>query len=122
MTDAAPTPAFPPKKPEIEFDAFAKLDLRLATVLDLIDHPNADKLYVLTIRVGDAEKQLCAGLRGRIPADQILGKTIVIVHNLKPRTLRGETSEGMLLAASFDGGITLLTSDGGSFQDGATVG
>jgi len=121
MTEAAPTSPFQPKKPEIEFDDFAKLDLRLATVLEVKDHPNADKLYVLKIRVGDIEKQLCAGLRGRIPPDQILGKTIVIVHNLKPRKLRGETSEGMLLAASFGGGITLLTADG-AFQDGATIG
>ena len=73
----------------------------MATVLDCQPHPNADKLLVLQIDLGSERRQICAGLRQHIadPAT-LIGKQIVVVANLAPRTMRGQVSQGMLLAAT----------------------
>src|SRR5438045_9629051 len=84
----------------INYDDFAKLDLRVATVLECRPHQNADKLLVLQIDLGGERRQICAGLRAYYPPEQLVGKQIVVVANLEPRTMRGEVSQGMLLAAS----------------------
>src|ERR1051325_1052105 len=84
----------------IQYDDFAKLDLRVATVLDCKPHPNADKLLVLQIDLGTEKRQICAGLRQHYAPEQLIGKQIVVVANLAPRTMRGEISNGMLLAAT----------------------
>src|SRR5205085_5588722 len=84
----------------IQYDDFAKLDLRVATVVECKVHPNADKLLVLQIDMGSEKRQICAGLRQHYPPEQLVGKQIVVVANLAPRTMRGEVSQGMLLAAS----------------------
>ena len=85
----------------IKYDDFAKLDLRVATVVDCKPHSNADKLLVLQIELAGGERrQICAGLRAYYPPEQLVGKQIVVVANLEPRTMRGEVSQGMLLAAS----------------------
>ncbi len=98
-------------KPPVSYADFAKLDLRVATVIAAREHPNADKLLLLTIRVGDVEKQIVAGIRAHYPADSLVGRTIVIVNNLEPAVIRGEESNGMLLAASDAQGVTLLRPD-----------
>jgi len=87
---------------KVEFKEREKfpLRLRIAEVVDVQDHPNADKLYVLKLNLGTEQRQLVAGLRNRIPKEEILGSKIVIVSNLKPKMLRGFESNGMLLAAS----------------------
>lgn len=98
-TPPAPAPSDTPA--QISFDDFARVDLRVARVLSAREHPNADKLLVLTIDVGDPEpRQICAGIRGRYQPEQLVGSLIVVVYNLAPRKLRGELSHGMLLAAS----------------------
>lgn len=84
----------------ISYDDFAKLDLRVATVLECKAHANADKLLVLQIQVGEEKRQICAGLRQYYEPDQLVGRQIVVVANLQPRQMRGEISQGMLLAAS----------------------
>src|SRR6187397_2767854 len=85
----------------INYDDFAKLDLRVATVLECKPHANADKLLVLQIELANGERrQICAGLRAFYPPEQLVGKQIVIVANLAPRQMRGEISNGMLLAAT----------------------
>jgi tRNA-binding protein len=84
----------------IEYDDFAKLELRVATVLDCKPHANADKLLVLQIDLGGEKRQICAGLRQHYQAEQLIGKQIVVVANLAPRQMRGEISQGMLLAAT----------------------
>src|SRR6478609_12031928 len=84
----------------IQYDDFAKLDLRVATVLDCKPHPNADKLLVLQIDLGGEKRQICAGLRQHVQPEQLIGKQIVVVANLAPRQMRGEISQGMLLAAT----------------------
>ena len=88
-------------KPEITIDDFAKVDLRVATVREAKPHPNADRLLVLQVDLGDGEtRQICAGIKAFYEPDALVGKQIVVVANLAPATLRGETSQGMLLAAS----------------------
>jgi methionyl-tRNA synthetase len=84
----------------INYDDFAKLDLRVATVLDCKPHANADKLLVLQIDLGNEKRQICAGLRQHAPPEQLIGKQIIVVANLAPRQMRGEISQGMLLAAT----------------------
>src|SRR2546423_15562084 len=85
----------------IAYDDFAKLDLRVATVLECRPHANADKLLVLQIELAGGERrQICAGLRQHYPAEQLVGKQIVVVANLAPRQMRGEISNGMLLAGT----------------------
>ena len=87
--------------PIINYDDFAKLDLRVATVLECKPHANTDKLLVLQIELANGERrQICAGLRAFYPPEQLVGKQIVVVANLAPRQMRGEISQGMLLAAT----------------------
>ncbi|HEX4056483.1 MAG TPA: hypothetical protein VHX86_19655 [Tepidisphaeraceae bacterium] len=88
----------------ITYDDFAKLDLRVATVLECKPHGNADKLLVLQIDIGGERRQICAGLRQHIADPQsLVGKQIVVVANLASRQMRGEISQGMLLAATDPG-------------------
>ena len=85
----------------INYDDFAKLDLRVATVLECKPHPNADKLLVLQIELSNGERrQICAGLRLFYEPEQLVGKQIVVVANLAPRMMRGEISNGMLIAST----------------------
>src|SRR5215212_1891344 len=86
--------------PTIQYDDFAKLELRVATVLECKPHANADKLLVLQIDLGGEKRQICAGLRQHYQPEQLVGKQIIVVANLAPRQMRGEISQGMLLAAT----------------------
>ena len=90
----------PEIKPTITYDDFAKIDLRVATILKAEFHPNADKLFKLQIDLGDHQRQICAGIRGYYQPEDLTGKQIIVVANLAPRQIRGEDSNGMLLAAS----------------------
>lgn len=88
-------------KPLIPFEEFAKVDLRIARVVHAEPHPNADKLLKLQLDDGSGQpRQICAGVRAQYAPEQLVGRLIVIVANLAPRTIRGEESRGMLLAAS----------------------
>jgi tRNA-binding protein len=93
------TDALEPVNSTIQYDDFAKLDLRIATVIDCKPHENADKLLVLQIDLGSERRQICAGLRQFYQPEQLIGKQIIVVANLAPRTMRGQISQGMLLAA-----------------------
>jgi len=97
-----PSQAQAPGKPVISYEDFARLDLRVATVLEVADHPNADKLLVLKIDLGGERRQIIAGLRGYCSAESLLGRQIIVVANLQPRKMRGLESNGMLLAATAD--------------------
>lgn len=90
----------PAAKPTVSFDDFLKLDLRIATIVEVADHPNADKLLVLQIDLGGERRQLVAGIKAFYSPESLLGKQIVVVSNLEPRKVRGIESKGMLLAAS----------------------
>jgi methionyl-tRNA synthetase len=98
-------------KPPVSYEDFAKLELRVAKVLAAREHPNANKLLLLQIQVGDAEKQIVAGIRGHYDPAALVGRQIVVVNNLEPAMIRGEESNGMLLAASDSAGVVLLRPD-----------
>lgn len=98
-------------KPPITYDDFARLDLRVARVVLARPHPNADKLLLLEIEVGSERKQIVAGIRGHYDPDELAGRQIVIVNNLEPAMIRGEESNGMLLAASDGDAVVLLRPD-----------
>ena len=108
-------------KPEIPYSDFSKLDLRVATILAAQEHPNADKLLLLKIDVGDEQKQIVAGIRGHYQPEELVGRQIIVVNNLEEAMLRGEQSNGMLLAASHAGTVVLLQPDR-ECPPGATVG
>ena len=97
----------------IDFEDFMKVEMKTGKVVAIDDHPNADKLYVVTIEDGpESTRTVCAGLKGIYEKDQLLGKQVVFVANLKPRKLRGIMSEGMILAADDgDGKVSVLTLD-----------
>lgn len=95
------TSAEPQPKPQIAFDEFAKVDLRVARIIRAENHPDADRLFVLQLDDGSGTpRQICAGIRGYYTADELVGRKIIIVANLAPRKIRGQESNGMLLAAS----------------------
>ena len=93
----------------ISIDDFRKLELRVATVKSAEPHPNADRLMVLQIELGDEARQICAGIRDHYSAEELIGKQIVVVANLETAKLRGLESQGMLLAASDEGRVIILT-------------
>ncbi|MCA9252389.1 MAG: methionine--tRNA ligase subunit beta [Phycisphaerae bacterium] len=107
----------------ISIDDFFKVSLKVARVLEANDHPNADKLIVLKVDLGTEQRQICAGLRGHYEAASLVGKNIVVVANLAPRKMRGEVSQGMLLAASSEdrSKVILVTTDD-SIEPGSSVG
>lgn len=102
MTEhAAAPPTGAPQRATIAFEDFAKVDLRVARVVAAEAHPNADKLLKLQVDDGSGTpRQICAGIRAQYSPEDLVGRLIVIVANLAPRTIRGEESRGMLLAAS----------------------
>lgn len=89
--------------------------MRVAEIVSATDHPNADKLLVLTLRIGNKKRQLVAGLKKHYSPSELEGKKIIMVYNLEPAKLRGKTSEGMLLASENENGVVgLLTTDASS--------
>lgn len=98
------------KKEEITIDDFDKVELRVAEVVECIQHPNADKLLLFKLKVGDEMRQICSGIAQFYKPEELVGKNVVIVANLKPVKLRGEISEGMILSAEFDGELNVVES------------
>jgi methionine--tRNA ligase beta chain len=92
----------PDAKPAITFEDFLKLDIRTAKVLEVRDHPNADKLICMTIDLGSERREIIAGLKGYCPTEALVGTNVIVVTNLPPRKMRGLDSNGMLLAATYD--------------------
>ena len=103
----------------ITFEDFRRLELRVARVLEVEPHPNADRLYLLTIDGGET-RQIVAGLRAYYSPEDLVGKSIVVVWNLAPATIRGVESQGMLLAVQ-DGDSVSVVSPDKSVTPGAKV-
>lgn len=97
--------------PQIDFSDFTKLDLRTAEVFEAEKVKGADKLLKLQIQVGQEKRQIIAGVAQSYTPEEMVGKTIVIVANLKPTKIRGVESNGMLLAVTTDKGHRLVTAD-----------
>lgn len=105
----------------VTIDDFGKIELRVATVLAAEPHPNADRLLVLRIDLGDEQRQLVAGIRAHYLPEDLVGKQIVVVANLEPARLRGVESQGMLLAASDAEGRLAILSPAATVAAGARV-
>jgi methionyl-tRNA synthetase len=106
----------------ITIDDFGKIKLRTAKVLEAEKVEGADKLLRLQIEVGGQKRQLVAGIAQFYKPEEVVGRTIVIVANLKPAKIRGIESCGMLLAAKDGKTLKLITVDGGEFLSGSSVG
>lgn len=101
------------KKREVTVDDFDKLDLRVGRVVSCEHHPNADKLYVLQVDLGeDKPRQIVSGLASSYTPGQVIGKNIVVIANLKPHVFRGVESRGMLLAGKNDKEIAVVEVNG----------
>ncbi len=96
-------------EPLINFDLFKKIDLRVAKVLEAEAVKKSDKLLKLQIELGNTKRQIIAGIAQNYKPEDLIGKKIIVVANLEPATIRGNQSEGMLLAALDDNKLTLLT-------------
>jgi len=92
----------------VTLDDFKKLELKVAKIIEVKEHPNADRLYVITVDLGGREKQLVAGLKEHYGQDELKGKQIIVIDNLEPAVIRGIKSEGMLLAAQDEERISIL--------------
>ena len=108
-------------KPEITIDDFGKLDIRVATIESVEDHPNADRLYVLHIQMGTEKRVICSGIKENYTKEDLEGKQILVIANLKPTKLRGVLSEGMLLAAEDENGKLSLVTTMEELASGATI-
>ena len=96
----------------IEYDEFKKTDMRVGKIKEVLDHPKADKLYLLKVDLGPLGiRQIVAGIKNFYKKEELLGKEVIVVANLKPAELRGQKSEGMLLAADVDGKAVILTTE-----------
>lgn len=100
-----------PIKPEISYEAFSQVDLRVATIISAEPVPKAKKLVKLQVDMGE-ERTIVAGISQSYSPEKLIGKQVVVVANLKPAKLMGILSNGMLLAATDDTGLCLLTLDG----------
>ncbi|WP_420802141.1 methionine--tRNA ligase [Solibacillus daqui] len=100
-----------PQTEEITIDDFMKVDLRVATVLACEPVAKAKKLLKLQVDLGYEQRQVVSGIAEHYKPEELIGKKVVVVANLKPVTLRGELSQGMILAGSHDGVLTLATVD-----------
>ena len=96
---------------EVSFKEFKRLDIRIGTVVEVEKVPGSDKLYKMQVDMGDGMRQIVAGLVDWYEAEEMQGKVIVVVMNLKPAKIFGQWSYGMLLAAEKDDKLSLLTVD-----------
>ena len=116
MTDA------PEGTTYLKFDTFMEVEMRTGTITNVTDHPNADKLYVVSINDGtDEGRTVCAGLKPYYNIEDLINSSIVFVANLEPRKLRGVMSEGMLLAADDGEGNVRLITVSGEISNGSQV-
>ena len=95
----------------ISFSEFKKMEIVVAQIKEVKEHPNADKLYLVKIDTGTEEKQLVAGIRQSYTKDELIGRKVIVVNNMEPAVIRGEESKGMILAASDEKGIAILMVD-----------
>ena len=105
----------------LDFNDFMKVELKVGKIVKVEDHPNADKLYVISLDDGSDGRTICAGIKEYYSIDELTGKSVVFVANLKPRPLRGVTSQGMMLAADDGNGIVKLVTIDGDISTGSQV-
>ncbi|NLW17314.1 MAG: methionine--tRNA ligase [Firmicutes bacterium] len=102
-------PLSPPLAEEIDIDLFSRIDLRVVTVLEAEKVPKADRLLKLQVALGPEKRTIVAGIAQHYSPEELVGKQVVIVANLKPAKIRGIESQGMILAAADEQGLAVLT-------------
>ncbi len=105
-------------KPEIEFDDFDKIDLRVGLIEKAEKHPKADKLLIFQVKMGTERRQIVSGVAQHYKPEEMVGKKVIVVANLKPRKLRGEESKGMILFADNGEKLEIVTTEA---PDGESV-
>ena len=110
-----------PHKDEITIEDFDKIELRVAKVLECEQHPKADKLLVFKLKVGSEERQIVSGIAKFYKPEDLIGKKLVVVLNLKPVKLRGVVSEGMILSAATEDDTSLVAISAKGIIDGVEV-
>jgi len=95
----------------ITYEDFSKLDLRVGRILEVLEHPNANKLYILKVDIQEKVIQIVSGIKNFYKPQDLINKLIVVIVNLEPKEIRGVLSSGMLLAAQDIDKISLLTVD-----------
>lgn len=108
------------EKSEITIDDFEKLELKVGKIIEADNHPKADKLLVFKVKVGQETRQIVSGIKKWYKPEDLIGKKVVVIMNLKPIKLKGVESQGMLLAADNDKDLTLL-SVLNDIEDGADI-
>mgnify|MGYP003816328749 CR=1 FL=1 len=118
--DAVPAPAATVFKPQVVIDDFAKMDIRVGQVLECVKVAKTDKLLQFRIRIGTDERTIVSGIAQFYKPEQLVGKKVLVLANLKPRKVAGIVSDGMILSAEDDAGGLEVVSVGG-VADGAAV-
>lgn len=95
----------------VTFEEFRRLELKVAKIIEVSDHPHADKLYVLNIDLGEKTKCIVAGIKNYYTKESLVGRQVIVVDNLEPVVLRGVESQAMLLAAQDENGISVVSPD-----------
>lgn len=105
----------------VSIDDFKKFRIVVAEIKEAVLHPNADKLFVLKVDTGTEVRQVVAGIRRSYAPEQLVGRRVALITNLAPAVIRGVESQGMILAASDDNGVSLLSPDRPDIILGSTV-
>jgi methionyl-tRNA synthetase len=116
-----PTPKASVAKPEIVYDDFAKLDLRVGTIVAAEKVEKADKLLKLSVDLGSEQRTIVSGIALHFKPEEIVGRQVVVVANLAPRKMRGIESNGMILMAEDPAGKLHFVQPGSTIQPGSGV-
>ncbi|MFH1594171.1 MAG: hypothetical protein ABID09_05705 [Candidatus Omnitrophota bacterium] len=92
----------------VTFDQFKAMEIRIAKVVACEDHPNADKLYIVTVETGVDTRKVVAGIKEHYTKEELIGKQVVVIMNLETATIRGSESQGMILATKDEGKLAIL--------------
>ena len=95
----------------VSFEQFKEMDIRIGKVLEVENVEGADKLYMLTVDIGEETRKMIAGIKLWYDKEALIGKSVVVLANLEPKVIRGVESKGMLLATLRDNSLSILTTD-----------
>lgn len=95
----------------ITIEEFKKINIRIAKIKEVLDHPGADRLYVVRIVIGEEERNVVAGIKKGYSKEELVGKSVVVIENLEPAVIRGVESRGMILAAQDGETLAVISPD-----------
>ena len=120
-TKEVPATIFPPQKPNVSFDDFTKMDIRLGKIIEAEKVPKADKLLKLTVDTGIDTRTIVSGIASYYNPEDVVGKTVSVLLNLEPRKIRGVESQGMILMAENEQGELSFVSPEKEFGAGGEI-